>query len=425
MDSNCMTLVQSLDLWDETFEANCKAMWNLPFPKELLLQTIDIGCHNGRESVRDSNFLCVWLSRKREALEASGKAQEDEQAYQQVLRDRQKAKEEEKQRQETLRNNPIEKHHMNLIESNIRRRNILGFGPMAMSYTCQDGSSVLIHPNGEYTLSKYIEESKFHVLKGFWCDPFSNSKSQESLDPFQQILAALQQRERKEERRAYVIQSLSRTVSNRLGVEESEAALEPKLPTCIILDPNTRRAVLRFKPQDLSPNVQIYDMNTNQLLEETLLGVNDKFRCCDDFRFWLTEDEKEVHPCYRFLYHNNTVVQVQMHHNTEFAYEYKPESIRAIEVYDRDRPPADSVFGKLQKVLRKTTFYDDLKWNVHFAKQAAPLKTDKVPSYPPTYTGISMGLGRVARSKAETSDPPSAFFQLSKELQHRILRPLQ
>jgi len=55
--------------WERTFEANCKAMWDLPFAKELLLETIRIGCDLGSESVRWSNWLCVWLARKREAVE--------------------------------------------------------------------------------------------------------------------------------------------------------------------------------------------------------------------------------------------------------------------------------------------------------------------------------------------------------------------
>lgn len=44
------------------------AMWKLPFSKDVLLRTIDEGCGNRMESVRYSNFLCVWMERKRKAM---------------------------------------------------------------------------------------------------------------------------------------------------------------------------------------------------------------------------------------------------------------------------------------------------------------------------------------------------------------------
>lgn len=52
-----------------SFEDNCMGMFELPFSKELLLETIEIGCCNRLESVRYSNFLCVWLQRKRAAID--------------------------------------------------------------------------------------------------------------------------------------------------------------------------------------------------------------------------------------------------------------------------------------------------------------------------------------------------------------------
>lgn len=54
--------------WDLSFNESCEAMWELPFSKDLLLETIQIGCSNRQESVRYSNFICVWLERKREAI---------------------------------------------------------------------------------------------------------------------------------------------------------------------------------------------------------------------------------------------------------------------------------------------------------------------------------------------------------------------
>jgi len=36
----------------------------LPYPRKVLLKTIDIGCGNRQESVSYSNFLCDWVFRK-------------------------------------------------------------------------------------------------------------------------------------------------------------------------------------------------------------------------------------------------------------------------------------------------------------------------------------------------------------------------
>lgn len=44
-------------------------MYTLPFSKDFLLQTIKIGCSNRQESVRYSNFLGVWFSRKLKAMD--------------------------------------------------------------------------------------------------------------------------------------------------------------------------------------------------------------------------------------------------------------------------------------------------------------------------------------------------------------------
>ena len=50
--------------WDLTRKANGNALYKLPFPKEVLLETIKIGCGNRMECVRYSNFLCEWVRRK-------------------------------------------------------------------------------------------------------------------------------------------------------------------------------------------------------------------------------------------------------------------------------------------------------------------------------------------------------------------------
>jgi hypothetical protein len=54
--------------WHLSFERSCKCMWNLPFSQAILLKTIEIGCASRRESVRYSNFICVWIMRKLKAM---------------------------------------------------------------------------------------------------------------------------------------------------------------------------------------------------------------------------------------------------------------------------------------------------------------------------------------------------------------------
>lgn len=55
---------QRINACDLTFEDNCRAMWDLPFSKDMLLETIKLGCLNYMECVRYSNFVCVWVQRK-------------------------------------------------------------------------------------------------------------------------------------------------------------------------------------------------------------------------------------------------------------------------------------------------------------------------------------------------------------------------
>lgn len=59
---------QYKNAWQLTFNRSCKKMWKLPFSKDLLLETIRLGCSNRRESVRYSNFVCVWVQRKLETV---------------------------------------------------------------------------------------------------------------------------------------------------------------------------------------------------------------------------------------------------------------------------------------------------------------------------------------------------------------------
>lgn len=56
------------DAWDLTRKDNFLALWELPYPKEVILETIIIGCRNLKECVRYSNFICEWIKRKMEQI---------------------------------------------------------------------------------------------------------------------------------------------------------------------------------------------------------------------------------------------------------------------------------------------------------------------------------------------------------------------
>jgi hypothetical protein len=43
---------------------NCNKLFALPYPKEVIIESIIFGCRNGKDSVRYSNFICEWVRRK-------------------------------------------------------------------------------------------------------------------------------------------------------------------------------------------------------------------------------------------------------------------------------------------------------------------------------------------------------------------------
>jgi hypothetical protein len=61
------------DWWDNTFEMNARAVWNLPFHTSFLKRTISIGCNNRMEGARYSNYLGVWIERKTKQMNESVK----------------------------------------------------------------------------------------------------------------------------------------------------------------------------------------------------------------------------------------------------------------------------------------------------------------------------------------------------------------
>jgi hypothetical protein len=47
-----------------TREDNCKALYELPYPRHLIFITINIGCNLRLECVKFTNFLCEWMKRR-------------------------------------------------------------------------------------------------------------------------------------------------------------------------------------------------------------------------------------------------------------------------------------------------------------------------------------------------------------------------
>jgi hypothetical protein len=50
--------------WELTRQDNGRALWNLPYPKIIVLVMIRVGCSMRMDSVPEVNFLCEWLRRK-------------------------------------------------------------------------------------------------------------------------------------------------------------------------------------------------------------------------------------------------------------------------------------------------------------------------------------------------------------------------
>ena len=54
--------------WELSQKDNFKGLYELPYPHDLIFETIRIGCGNRMESVRYSNFLCHWVEQKMKQL---------------------------------------------------------------------------------------------------------------------------------------------------------------------------------------------------------------------------------------------------------------------------------------------------------------------------------------------------------------------
>lgn len=56
---------ERVNAYELTRVDNARALWELPYPKSVVLKTVQVGCHTHRESVRFSNYLCQYVARKR------------------------------------------------------------------------------------------------------------------------------------------------------------------------------------------------------------------------------------------------------------------------------------------------------------------------------------------------------------------------
>ena len=55
---------ERIHAYDLSRADNGKGLWELPYPKEVVMETVELGCYNRMESVNYSNFLCEWVKRK-------------------------------------------------------------------------------------------------------------------------------------------------------------------------------------------------------------------------------------------------------------------------------------------------------------------------------------------------------------------------
>lgn len=55
---------EKMNAWELSRADNGEGLWELPYPKKFIQRTVKVGCGNRMESVRFSNFMCVWMQRK-------------------------------------------------------------------------------------------------------------------------------------------------------------------------------------------------------------------------------------------------------------------------------------------------------------------------------------------------------------------------
>lgn len=50
--------------WELSYNENCRALYDLPYPKNFILHTVKVGCNNRLESVPYTNLLCEYMKRQ-------------------------------------------------------------------------------------------------------------------------------------------------------------------------------------------------------------------------------------------------------------------------------------------------------------------------------------------------------------------------
>jgi hypothetical protein len=58
------------DAYNLSYDDNGLALWELPYPKHMILETISIGCAQRRESVPHTAVICDWMLQKHNAINA-------------------------------------------------------------------------------------------------------------------------------------------------------------------------------------------------------------------------------------------------------------------------------------------------------------------------------------------------------------------
>ena len=55
---------EKVNAWNLTFQSQCKGLWNLPYPKQMIIAMIQHVCCRRIDNVRGVNCLCEWIKRK-------------------------------------------------------------------------------------------------------------------------------------------------------------------------------------------------------------------------------------------------------------------------------------------------------------------------------------------------------------------------
>ena len=60
--------IEKENAWQLTYEDNCKSLWELPYPKKLVLKCIKYLCNNHGHGANHINMMCEWIKRKHQQM---------------------------------------------------------------------------------------------------------------------------------------------------------------------------------------------------------------------------------------------------------------------------------------------------------------------------------------------------------------------